>query len=72
MISRLGMPEAVFYDWRPLLSAALIVYFAAFASITSIRLAQNKEPADRLFAIIMASLITGCGIWVSHIAVLLA
>lgn len=63
---------AAAYDWRILLCAGLIGCFAAFASIKSFRSAQNKEKSGRPFAIIMASFITGCGIWASHLAVLLA
>ena len=70
MISQLVTQGGVVYDWASLLSAALIAYFAAFASITSIRSAQKE--ANRPFAIIMASFITGCGIWTSHLAALLA
>ena len=60
------------YDWRILISAGFIACFAAFASIKSFRSAQNKKESGRPLAILIASLITGCGIWASHLAVLLA
>ncbi len=65
-------PTTMPFDWLIVLSAILVGFFAAIASIKLFRWAQDKGSAGRPLAVLIASGTAGGGIWSSHLAILAA
>lgn len=71
-MSQLILQTAVLFDWSMVFCAVLVGSFVAVASIKLIRWAQDQASAGQAFAVVIASGVTGCGIWSSQLVTLAA
>lgn len=71
-MSQLILPIASLFDWSMVICAVLVGSFAAVVSIKLFRWAQDQGSAGQTFAIVIASGVTGCGIWSSQLVILAA
>jgi NO-binding membrane sensor protein with MHYT domain len=69
---QLVSPMAVLFDWSMVFCAVLVGFFAAVVSIKLFRWAQDQGNAGQTFAVLIASGVTGCGIWSSQLVILAA
>lgn len=65
-------PIAMLFDWSIVFCGVFVGLFAAVASIKLFRWAQDQASAGQSFAVLVASGVTGCGIWSSHLVILAA